>query len=90
MILSSTLNTPTSSNGKDAHRSAFDKKTPGVASISSNFRTKALELLVALSGLLTSADYRRLMALLWSKYLDSTDPQVFAPVRNANVCIIRS
>ena len=81
MILSPT--STNASNAKDAHGSAIvETRAQIVAPISYGFRAKALELLVALSGTLTSANYQQMAGLLWNEYLDSTDLQVFASVRN--------
>jgi hypothetical protein len=90
MILSPTLDSANSFNAKDPPRPAIiGRVAQAIASMSRGFRAITLELLVALSGMLTSDDYRRVAVLLWSKCLDSTDPRVFTPVRSLAVSIIK-
>jgi hypothetical protein len=49
-------------------------------SLRSGFIPKVLNLLVALSGMLSQDDYRRIGLLLWRQCLDSRKPQALAPV----------
>lgn len=83
MLLSPTLNDtfPSSPNGKGADLSAaFAEKAELLESYSKGFIPKVLKLLVALSALLTPADYRRMGPLIWEQHLDGSDPKITSSV----------
>jgi hypothetical protein len=58
----------------------FDGKLQLITSFSKGFAATILELLVALSGVLTDNDQHRLGPLLWNECLESSDLQILPPV----------
>jgi len=58
----------------------FDRQLELVTSFSHGFASNILELLVSLSGLLTTDDYRRLGPSLWNDLVDVTDSRIITPV----------
>jgi hypothetical protein len=59
----------------------FADKVQLVSSLSKGFAATTLELLVVLSGILKTDDYRKMGPVLWNKCLDSRDSRIVIPVR---------
>lgn len=48
--------------------------------IAQGFEARALKLLVAMSGLITADDCRRIGSILWEKHLADNDPKILSSV----------
>lgn len=48
--------------------------------IAQGFEARALKLLVAMSGLITADDCRRIGSILWEKHLEDNDPKILSSV----------
>ena len=59
---------------------SFAQKIEFLLSLRRGFVPKILNLLVALSAMLSQDDYRRIGPLLWRQCLNSRRPQALAPV----------
>lgn len=67
----------------------FARRAQLVSAVFDGYVAHSLGLMVSLSGLLGTEDYRRLGPLLWAKYLLGKDPQVLARVCRCLVVICR-
>jgi hypothetical protein len=83
VLLSTSLNPAKSSVEQTVDVSTLlAKKAQLIASLSKGLIPKALKLMVAMSALLSSDDYRRIGPLLWDHHLNGADPTVTASVRS--------
>lgn len=62
----------------------FAQKTIFLSSLKDNLVSKILELLVALSGMLSQDEYKQLGPVLWGQCLESTEKHAIPPVCLSN------
>lgn len=68
--------------GPDDHFSVFGQRTQLIRTLKNGVAPKAVEVMVLLSGMLSTDDYKRIGEPLWRRCLNAEDPKPTASVSN--------